>query len=388
MRCPLLSVIVLGMLLIMNNPVQAEFHLDKAMLKLDSTEGKKLEEDLYFYSSWFNERFRLNFTNKFSWPEHNENYNKFSVKAGFEEIRQLKMNLDYQWNRRYRIPAAKIAYYHNPKAGWGIGIEYQNDNREPVSDEDLKYKYHTETGIVKFDLQKDDWRYDLKLAQTRRDYPGKEVDSYAKNELEQGLAWRFGPNFRLDLSYYETTSYYPNDLTITKDRWSSKQEVGGEYRFSHRWRLTGSFSVQESEKGLLPYLEKQSLEFKLNHKPAKDLNFDLRIRTTEFDFFSEAPYFDPDETPPEDDDRKSRTEGKIALESNLRLRNANLWIETGVFLDKRDYRLASEVDIAREGLYTSISWNPGNIGIELEIAPNGNLWRVNGFYQLKVEYHF
>jgi len=376
------------MLLTMDSPVQAEFHLDKAMLKFDSTEGKELEEDLYCYSSWISERFRLDFTNKFSWPEHDENYNKFNVKAGFEELPQLKLNLDYQWNRRYRIPAAKIAYYHNPKAGWKVRIEYRSDNREPLLDKDLKYKYYTETGVVKFDLEKEDWSYDNKLAHTRRDYPRQEVNSYTKNELDQGLTWRFGPNFRLDFSYYETASYYPNDLTITKDRWSLKKEVSSEYRFNDQWRLTGSFSAQESEKGLLPYLKKQTLEFKLKHKPAKDLNFDLRVQTAEFNFFSEAPYSDPDEMLPEEEDRKSRAEGKIVLGSDIRLRKANLRIETGLFLDKRDYRLASEVDITREGYYTSISWNPGNIEIELEIAPNGNLGRLNGFYQLKVEYHF
>ncbi len=78
----------------------------------------------------------------------------------------------------------------------------------------------------------------------------------------------------------------------------------------------------------------------------------------------------------------------MALECQIQLREWQLSVETGLFLANMDYRSAQVEDINREGLYASLCWNPGKFGLELEMAPDGNFRRVNGFYQLRFEYYF
>lgn len=388
MRLFLFFWIFFGLLIIITIPVRAEFQFDKITMKLDSTEGEEIEKDLYCYSDWKLKHFNLDLTNKFSWPENNENFSKFNVKAGFENYKQLKLNLDYQWNERYRILSPEINYYFELGRELTIGLEYETDTRNPVLDKDQELKYCQEIGTVIMELDKDKWSYDLKLTQAQKDYPDDELKNYIKNQLNHEFAWRIQPNLKLQFSFDEATGYYPYDIEINQDYWRSEAGIGGEYRFNNQWQIEGAFSAKEAEKGLAPYLAQQYLEVKLKNKPTKDVTINLRVSSTEFDYYSEIPYIDPDEITLEDEDQKSRDEYKVVLECQSQLKKFKLVFESGLFWVKKDYNSTLVEDFKREGFYASLRWNPGKIGLELEMAPDGNHWRTNGFYQLKVEYTF
>lgn len=379
--------ILFGLLVGCAHPARADFSFDKIMMKIDWTPGETVERDVYCYSDWKLKDFKLDLTNKFSWPEDNVNFSKFNVKAGLEKYQQMELDLDYQWNQRYRIFTPEIACDFKFKPGFTIGLEYENESRNPVREEDLKYEYQMETGTVKMALDKKRWSYDLKLARTRKDYPKDQVKNYKKNQLDHDLVWRIHSDLKLNLSYYETTRFYPNDLKISQDYWGSEAGVSGDYRFNDHWRLIGSFCVREAERGLLPYLDQQNWELKLQNKPSRDVTIYLRVRAAEYDFYSDTAYFDPDEKDVEED-LKSRIENKAALECYWRLKDLNLELEAGLFRISKDYYSSQAVDFEKEGIYTSLRWKSKKVGIELEIAPNGNLSRFSGFYQLKFEYYF
>lgn len=379
--------ILFGLLVGCAFPAKADFSFDKIMMKIDWTPGETVEKDIYCYSDWEIKDFKLDLTNKFSWPENNDNYSKFNVKAGLEKLKQLELALDYQWNQRYRIFTPEIAYDFKFKPGFTLGLEYENENRDPVYEKDLKYEYRMETGTVKMALDKKSWSYDLKLARTRKDYPEDQRENYTKNQLSHDLAWRIHADLKLNLSYYESTRFYPNDLSISKDYWGSKVGIEGEYSFNDRWQLINSFSVREEERGLAPYLEQNNWELKLKNKPSRDLSIDLRVRVAEYDFYSDTAYFDPDEKDVEED-LKSRIENKAALECYWRLKDLNLELEAGLFRISKDYHSSQVADFEKGGIYASLRWKPKKVGVELEIAPNGNLSRFSGFYQLKLEYYF
>ena len=379
--------ILFGLLVGFSLPAKADFSFDKITLKIDSTEGETIEKDFYCYSDWKLKHFKLDLTNRLCWPKNSENFSKFNVKTGFEKLKQLELDLDYQWNQRYRIFTPEIAYDFKLKPGFTFGLEYENESRDPVLEEDLKYEYHMETGTVKMALDKKNWSYDLKLAQARKDYPEEQKKNYTKNQLNQDLAWRIHSDFKLNFSYYETTRFYPNDFSINKDYWGSKAGIGGEYRFNDRWQLISSFSVREGERGLAPYLEQNNWELRLKNKPSRDVSVNLRVNAAEFDYYSDTAYSDPDEIDLEED-LKSRIENKAAVECYWRLKDLNLELEAGLFWISKDYCSSKVADFEKEGAYTSLRWKSKKVGIELEIAPNGNLSRFSGFYQLKLEYYF
>lgn len=380
--------ILFGLFTWITFPAGAEFSIDKATLKIDGTKGEKIEKDFYCYSDWNFQHVNLDLTNKFSWPENSENFSKFNAKASFKECKQLGLDLDYQWNERYRILAPEITYDFKFKPGLTIGLEYETENRDPVLDEDQKLKYRMEAGTIKMTLDKKNWSYDLKLARDRKVYPEDEIKNYTKNQLSQDLAWRIQTDLKLNFTYYETNGFYPNDTTISKDFWSSKAGINGEYRFNDRWQLISSFSVRERERGLAPYLDQQSLELKLKNKPRRGVTVDLRVSSAEIDYYSDIEYLEPDRSEAEEEDQKSRVENKAALECNWRLKDLHLELEAGLFQVSKDYCSSRVADYQREGIYTSLRWKPRKFGIELQIAPNGTLWRTNGFYQLKFEYYF
>lgn len=388
MRRLIILGILFGLLILITFPVRAEFCVDKILVKLDSTEGEEIEKDLYSYSNWKLKHLKLDFINKFSWPEHNENYFGFNVKIFFEEYKQLKLDLDYDWNERYRILSPEIKYQLELGSYLTIGLEYGNSTRTPVLDKDQKYEYLMNYGSVGMDFTKNNWSYDLKLAQARKDCPLNERESYTKNALEQKLSWKVYPNLKLALSYYETTRYHPYDIKISEDCWSSKTGIGGEYHFNDRWQVTGTFTTKEEEQGLVPYLNQQYREVKLKNKLNRDTTLNLRISSKQLDYYSQITSFGPDGAMPEEEDEKSRVELKGALECQTKLKKWQLTAETGLFMENRDYRSVQVEDINREGLYALLRWNPGKIRLELEMAPDGNLWRVNGFYQLRLEYCF
>lgn len=379
--------ILFGLLVGCAHPARADFSFDKIMMKIHWTPGETVEKDVYCYSDWEIKDFKLDLTNKFSWPENSENFSKFNVKAGLKKLKQLELDLDYQWNQRYRIFAPEIAYDFKFKPGFTLGLEYENESRDPVCEEDLKYEYQMETGTVKIALDKKSWSYDLKLARACKDYPEDQVKNYTKNQLYHDLAWRIHSDFKLNLSYYETTRFYPNDPSISKDYWGSKVGIEGEYSFNDRWQLISSFSVREEERGLAPYLDQNNWELKLKNKPSRDVSIDLRVNTAEIDYYSDTTYFDPDEKDIEED-LKSRIENKAAVECYWRLKDLNLELEAGLFRIFKDYCSSRVADFEKEGIYTSLRWKFKKVGIELEIAPNGNLSRFSGFYQLKLEYYF
>ncbi len=380
--------ILFGLLVVFTFPARAEFSLDKITMKVGSTEGEATQKDFYGYSDWKFKYFKLDLTNKFSWPKNNENFSKFNLKADLGKFKQLDLDLDYQWNERYRILGPEIAYDFKFKPGLTIGLEYENENRNPVLDKDQKFKYHMDIGTVKMALDKKKWVYGLKLAHARKEYPKDEVKNYTRNQLNHDFSWRIQPDLKFKFTYYETTRFYPNDLKISQDYWSSEVGISGDYRFNDQWQMIGSLRVKEAERGLIPYLDQQNWEFKLKNKLNRDVTIDLRISSGEFDYYSDITYFDPDEFGVAEEDQKSRMENKAAVECYWRFKELNLEFEAGLFWVFRDYSSALIADLQREGIYTSLSWKPNNIGIELVIAPDGNLWRVNGFYQLKFEYYF
>ncbi len=378
--------ILFGLLTLITIPSRAEFNIEKISMMLDSTEGEAIENDLCCFSNWQFKNFRLELTNKFSWPEHNENYSKFNVKARLEEYEQLKLDLDYQWNQRYRIFSPELNYLLELSPDLTIGLEYGIETRNPIIDKDYKLKSCLEIGTLKMELDKDSWSYGLRYAQSGKEYPSDRIKNYTKKQLNQELAWRIVPNFKVNLSYAEATRYFPYD--IDQDYWGSAAGIGGEYRFNERWQLTGTIGGKEDERGLAPYLEQRDLKIKLTNRRTKDLTFNLQAGSAQFDYSSERAYIDPDEISSEDEDLKSRIEKKVGLECNSRLKSLKLTVEGGLFWASKDYRSTLVEDLIREGLYASLRWNPGKIGVELEMAPDGNLWRVNGFYQLKLEYSF
>lgn len=379
--------ILFGLLVGFALPAKADFSFDKITMKLDWTPGETVEKDFYCYSDWKIKDFELDLTNKFSWPENSDNFSRFNIKAGLEKYKQLELELDYQWNQRYRIITPEIACDFKFKPGFIIGLEYENESRAPVLEEDLKYEYHMETGTVKMALDKKNWSYDLKLAQSRKDYPEDQSKNYTKNQLNHDLAWRIHSNLKLNFSYYETNRFYPNDLSISKDYWGSKTGIDGEFRLNDRWQLISSFSVREGERGLAPYLDQNNWELKLMNKLSRDLSVDLRVNAAEIDYYSDTAYFDPDEKDAEED-LKSRLENKVALECYWRLKDLNLELEAGLFWISKDYCSSQVADYEKEGVYTSLRWKSKKVGMELEIAPHGNLSRFSGFYQLKFEYYF
>ena len=331
----------------------------------------------------------LDLTNKFSWPENNENYSRFNIKAGLKKHKQLKLDLDYQWNERYRILSPEIKYSFKLRPDLTIGLEYETETRSPILDIDQELKYCLDIGTIKMALDKHSWSYDLKLAQTEKDYPLDEINNYTKKQLNQELAWRIRPNFKLNLSYDETTRYYPYD--IDQDYWGSESGISGEYRFNERWQLTGTIGGKEEERGLVPYLDQRDLKIKLKNKSTRDLTFNLQVGSSQFDYYSGKSYTDPDEISSEDEedeDLKSRVENKAVLECQSQLRKLKLAVEAGLFWVYKDYSSTLVEDLKREGLYVSLRWNPGKIGVELELAPDGSFSRVNGFYQLRLEYSF
>lgn len=388
MRLILLLWILFGLFIIINYPARAEFNFDKLTIKVDSTEGKEIEEDFYCYSDWRINNLKLEMTNKFSWPVHNENYSKFNVKAYFEEYNQLKLNMDYQWNERYRIISPEVNYYFKLGQDLTISLDYETDTRNPINNEDQKLEYFMETGTVKMKLDKDSWSYDLNLAQTQKDYPEDEPKNYTKNQLDQEFGWRIRPNLKLLLSYFEATACYPYDIKINNDYWKSETGIGGEYRFNDRWQVTGSFSNREEEKGLVPYLAKRDFEVKLKNKLAQDCTINFRVSSAEINYYSVIPYIDPDEFLFEEEDQKSRVENQAVLEWRSKLRKLNITVETGFYWLDKNYYSAQVEDFESKGLYASLHRNLGKIGLELEMAPDGTLWRRNGFYQLKLEYSF
>ncbi|MGE5606798.1 MAG: hypothetical protein ACM3YE_14045 [Bacteroidota bacterium] len=66
--------ILFGLLAALALPAGAELAFDKITMQIQSTEGEMVEKDLYCYSDWKLKHFKLDFTNKFSWPENSENY--------------------------------------------------------------------------------------------------------------------------------------------------------------------------------------------------------------------------------------------------------------------------------------------------------------------------
>ena len=109
--------ILFGLLIGCALPAKADFSFDKITLKIDWTPGETVEKDVYCYSDWEIKDLKLDLTNRFSWPENSDNYSKFNIKAGLENLKQLELALDYQWNQRYRIFTPEIAYDFKFKPG-------------------------------------------------------------------------------------------------------------------------------------------------------------------------------------------------------------------------------------------------------------------------------
>ncbi len=388
MRSFLFFWILFGILIMINIPVEAEFYFDKLTMKVDAGEGKELEKDLYCYSDWQIKNFMMEVTNKFSWPENVDNYSKLNVKAYFEDLQQIKLNLDYQWNERYRFFSPEISSSFKLGRVLTVGFDYETNTRNSVSNDNRELEYLTEIGSVKMKLDKNNWIYSLKLTQTQKSYPADEVKNYTKNQLDQELIWRMGANLNLLLSYFEATGYYPHDININQDYWKTETGIEGEYRFNAQWEMSGSFSAREEEKGLTPYLARQNVKVKLKNKPIRDLDVNFQISSADIDYYSNIPYTDPDGILLEEDDQNSRVENKAALECCLNYRKIKLTVQAGLFLVTKAYNSSEVEDYEGKGLYTTICWNPGNIGLELEIAPEGNLSRSNGFYQLRCVYNF
>lgn len=388
MRLVLFVWILFGLLLMITFPVRAEFDIDKVALKVGSVDGKEMEEDLYCYLDWQIEKLVMELTNRLSWPENNLNYSKFNVKAYLEDYRQLKLDLDYQWNERYRIFSPELNYKFTLGKDLMIKLGYENKTRTPVLEEDREKKYALETKTISMEYEKKAWNYMFKLSQTGKDCPDNKGEVYDKNQLDQKLTWRAGPNLKVILSYLEATTYYPYDINITKDYWRSETGIKGEYQINEQWQATSSFSVREEEKGLAPYLEKKNVKVEVKTEPIRDLDIRFKVNSANIDYHSELPYIDPEDILSEEDDQKSRVEKSALLECRFKYRKFNITTETGFFWASKQYHSSQVKDFDSNGLYATFCWNPGKFGIEFEIAPEGNVQRKNGFYQLKMEYCF
>jgi hypothetical protein len=386
MRLVVFVWILFGLLLMITFPVRADFDIDKVATKVGAVDGKEIEKDLYCYIDWQIDKLVLELTNRLSWPENNLNYSKFNVKAYLEDYRQLKLDLDYQWNERYRIFSPELTYKFTLWKDLMIKLGYENKIRTPVLEEDREKKYALETKTVSMEYEKKAWNYMLKLLQAGKDCPDDKGEVYDKNQLDQRLTWRAGPNLKVILSHFEATTYYP--YSIDEDDWRSEIGIKGEYQINDQWQATSSFSVREEEKGLVPYLEKKNVKVEVKTEPIKDLDIRFKVNSGKIDYYSEIPYFDPDGILSEDDDRKSRLEKSALLECRFKYRKFNLTTETGFFWASKQYRSSQVKDFESNGLYATLGWNPGKFGIELEIAPEGKVQRKNGFYQLKMEYCF
>jgi hypothetical protein len=378
--------ILFGLLLLTASPVRADFDMEKLIMKVGSSEGKETEEDLYCYTDWHIKDVNLELTNKFSWPRNNVNYSKINLKTYFEDYDQLHFKIDYQWNDRYRILVPEIDYDFTLGKNLTFRIDYKYQTRSPVSDEDRINKYAMETGIVKMKYERDAWNYFLKLLRTQKGYPNNQVKDYDKNQLDQEIAWRITPDFKLGLSYFEAAGYFPDNINL--DYWKSEMGIEGEYRINNQRQIFGYYSVREEEKGLVPYLTRKNLKAKIRSKPLRDLDVNFRVGLADIDYYTELPYSDPDEFILEDEDLKSRFEKNAVVESCWKLRQYNLTFEAGLFWVDKQYDSSRAASVERSGLYTTIGWNPGKFGIKLELAPEGNVWRGSGFYQLKMEYGF
>lgn len=388
MRLVLLVWILFGLILVFAFPVRADFNIDKLTMKVGAVDGKGIEEDLYCYIDWQIEKLVLELTNRLSWPENNINYSKFNVKAYLEDYRQLKLDLDYQWNERYRIFSPELNYRFTLWKDLMIKLGYENQTRTPVLEEERDKRYTLEKKIIGMEYEKKTWNYTCKLSQTGKDYPDDEGKAYDKTQLDQKLTWRVRPNLKVILDYFEATTYYPYDINIAKDDWRSETGIKGEYQINDQWQVTGSFSVREEEKGLIPYLEKKNVKVEVKTEPIRDLDIRFKANSGDIDYYSEIPYFDPDGILLEDDDQKSRVEKSAVLECRFKYRKFNITTEAGFFWASKQYHSPQVKDFESNGLYAGLCWNPGKFGIELEIAPEGNVRRRNGFYQLKMEYCF
>ncbi|NLW45802.1 MAG: TonB-dependent receptor [Firmicutes bacterium] len=386
MRSSVFLWILFGLLFLTTFPVRADCDVEKLIMKVGSSEGKEVEEDLYCYTDWQINNVILKLTNKFSWPQNKVNYSKVYLKTYLEDYDQLQFKIDYQWNDYYRILVPEINYDYTMGKNFIFKLNYQNQNRNPVLDEKQNLKYTRETGTVKMGYGKEAWQYSLKFSQTTKGYPNDQVNDYDQNQLNQELAWRITPNFKLGLSYFEATKYYPDNINL--DSWKSEMGIEGEYRINNQWQVFGSYSAKEEEKGLVPYLTGQNLKAKVKSKPLRDLDVSFQVGLADLDFHAELPYKDPDQFLSKDEDLKSRVEKNALVKSCWKYRKSNLTIEAGLFWVDKQYDSPQIAGVERNGLYTTIGWNPGKFGIQLELAPEGNVWRKNGFYQLKMEYGF
>lgn len=388
MRLVLFVWILFGLLLMITFPVRADFDIDKLTTKVGSVDGKEIEEDLYCYIDWQIQKLVLELTNRLSWPENNLNYSKFNIKVYLEDYQQLKLDMDYQWNERYRIFSPELNYKFTLWKDLIIKLGYENQTRTPVLEEEREKRYALETKLISMEYEKKVWNYMFRLSQTGKDCPDDEGEVYDKNQLDQKLTWRVGSNLKVILSYFEATTYYPYDINIAKDSWKSETGIKGEYQINDQWQVISSFSIREEEKGLAPYLEKKNVKFEAKNEPIRDLDIRFKINSVNIDYYSELPYIDPDEILSEDDDQKSRVEKSAVLECRSKYRKFNITTEAGFFWASKQYHSSQVKDFESNGLYATLCWNPGKFGIELEIAPEGNVWRRNGFYQLKMEYCF
>lgn len=388
MRSLIVFGIFFGLLSFITVSVRAEFNIDKLTMKIGSAEEKEVEEDLYCYYEWQIKKLIIDMVSKFSWPKNNLNYSKLNFTTYLEDYRQLRFKSDYQWNERYRVFSPEINYYFKLGQDLKIGFDYKNQTRTPVLDEDREKRFSMGKGTVNLKLDKKDWEYLLELSQTQKGYPEDKPKNYTKNQLDHELAWRMGSDLKVKLSYFEATGHYPDDINIRQDFWKTETGIEGEYQFNDQWRVSGSYSDREEEKGLIPYLSKRGLIGKIKFEPYRNIDIHCQLRSADIQYYNEKPYIDPDGILFEEVDKKSRNEKSANLKCSSEYRKLNLTVETGFYWLSKSYQSPQVDDFDDHGLYATLCWNSGKIGLELEIAPEGNLWRRNGFYQLKAEYFF
>lgn len=380
--------ILFGLLNFAIVPARAEFIIDKLMMKIGSIEEQEIEEDLYCSYEWQIKKIIMDMVNRLSWPRDDQNYSRFNLTTYHEDYQQLKLKIDSQWNERYRIFSPEIEYYFKLWRDLKIGFDYKTQTRTPVSEEDQDKRFFMENGTIKIILDKKDWEYLLKLSQTQKCYPNDKRKDYTKNQLDQKLAWRIGSDLKLMLSYFEATGYYPEDINISQDCWKSEIEIEGEYHVNDQWQVSGSYGDREEERGLIPYLSRKDIKGKIKFEPSRNIDIVFQVGSVNIDYYSKIPYIDPDGILLEEDDQKSREEKNATLKCRSVYRKVNLTVDTGFYWLSKNYKSAQVDDFDDRGLFATLYWNPGKIKWELEIAPEGNLWRRNGFYQLKVEYCF
>jgi hypothetical protein len=324
-------------------------------------------------------------TGKFYCPLAQENYSSAGVSLIFPELsRNLEVTLGQQWNLDYKTISSGFDYHWNPLPELSTGVNWEGNWRNAANGEESKYRFAANSETVRLGYQWECLNYNVKLSRAAKDYPEDDIYTSLKLRIDQGVVWQMSPETRFKLLYREATGDYPNYKEREMNYWKDEWTLQGQFGRVERGRWDWEYGWMNWDKGMFPYRSDQHVKVKFNSKITEASEVRFQAIVADLNYCSELDFYEPGDIIEADENLNSRVEKKLGLEYIYDF--SPFSVELGCFGQSLDYDSVKVNDILGTCFYGLLRFKSKQFEISLKAAPNGDLQRSSGYYDLKLEY--